>query len=740
MMAIETVSSRPSNKPNQRMRKYISVRILLSDGMDNLQYVTRASTNNVRLTPDLSSIILTPELCIPGYGLLDHWLENDVYSNSWDIAAEIISDSTCQDIIIDLGIPVQHRGCSYNARLIALNGEVLAIRPKLDLCNDGNFREMRYFTPWPRGRVEDYRLPEVIQRVHGQTMTRIGEVAFEALDGSFASETCEELWTPNSPHSQYSLAGVEIILNSSGSHHELRKLDTRINLITEATAKTGGVYMYSNQRGCDGDRLYYDGCALILNSGKVLAQGSQFSLRDVEVLTAIVDLDEIWAWRTSRSRGMQANDPAVHKLERIQVDFRLCRKGLHPRSMPTPAIEPRYHLPEEEIALGPACWVWDYLRRSKAAGYLIPLSGGIDSCATSVIVYSMCRLVVAEIEKGNEVVIADAKRLCGGEDPSKLTAEEFSGKIFTTVFMGMEQQSSKETRSRAKDLASAIGAHHVDTNIDPMVKSLHGVVTGILNFEPKFTVHGGTKAENLALQNFQSRSRMVLAYALGQLIPTSRGATGGLLILGSANVDECLRGYLTKYDCSSADINPIGGISKTDLKRFIAWAETNFDLPILHDFLTAVPTAELEPITETYVQSDEIDMGFTYDELSILGRLRKSYKLGMVGMFERLLAEWSDRKPRAVFKKVREFMWFYAINRHKMTTMTPGLYLESYTPDDNRFDLRPFLYPRFTFEERKIENILKKVSLRVSRLCLTKSLLTYLVFQMEEGEAGVNGA
>ena len=77
-----------------------------------------------------ASLILTPELCIPGYGLLDHWLENDVYNNSWDIAADIVSRPECQDIIIDLGLPIRHRGCSYNARLIALDGEVLAIRPK----------------------------------------------------------------------------------------------------------------------------------------------------------------------------------------------------------------------------------------------------------------------------------------------------------------------------------------------------------------------------------------------------------------------------------------------------------------------------------------------------------------------------------------------------------------------------------------------------------------------------------
>jgi NAD+ synthase (glutamine-hydrolysing) len=43
---------------------------------------------------------------------------------------------------------------------------------------------------------------------------------------------------------------------------------------------------------------------------------------------------------------------------------------------------------------------------------------------------------------------------------------------------------------------------------------------------------------------------------------------------------------MTKYDCSSADINPIGGISKTDLKRFIGYAQTKFNLPILEQCVT----------------------------------------------------------------------------------------------------------------------------------------------------------
>lgn len=42
-----------------------------------------------------------------------------------------------------------------------------------------------------------------------------------------------------------------------------------------------------------------------------------------------------------------------------------------------------------------------------------------------------------------------------------------------------------------------------------------------------------------------------------------------------------LLGYLTKYDCSSADINPIGGISKTDLRAFVEFCLERFQLPAL---------------------------------------------------------------------------------------------------------------------------------------------------------------
>ncbi|KAF2101608.1 glutamine-dependent NAD(+) synthetase with GAT domain-containing protein [Rhizodiscina lignyota] len=658
-----------------------------------------------------------PELEIPGYGCQDHFLESDLYLHSLECLAKILVHPDCQDILLDIGIPMMHRNVRFNCRVICLNKQILLIRPKMFLADDGyNYRESRWFTPWNRPQhVEEYYLPRILQDIVGRVKVPIGDAVISTADTCFGAETCEELFTPQSPHIGMSLNGVEIITNSSGSHHQLRKLDTRIALIREATRKCGGIYLYTNQRGCDGDRLYYDGCAMIIMNGDVVAQASQFSLNDIEVITAICDLESVRSFRSPPSRGLQAIQAPTY--QRIETPFSLSPKEriMDRDHKPTPPLEKiRLHLPEEEIALGPACWLWDYLRRcGGVAGYMLALSGGIDSCSTATIVFSMCRLVIQAIKDGNEQVASDCRRLCALEDGAELpkTAEELCGKLFHTAYMGTKAASSPETRKRAVELSKRIGAYHTDLNIDTVVKALTDMFTLATNFMPRFRSQGGSGAENLALQNIQARLRMVIIYLFAQLLPTVRGRRGGggLLVLGSANVDECLRGYLTKYDCSSADINPIGGISKTDLKRFIKWAQTEFDMPVLEEFLNATPTAELEPLTETYVQSDEVDMGMTYDELSVFGRLRKIDKLGPFGMWELLVQTWTHLSPSQVYEKVRRFFYYYGINRHKQTVLTPSYHAEQYSPDDNRFDLRPFLYPPLNFAYQKIESALRLI-------------------------------
>jgi NAD+ synthase (glutamine-hydrolysing) len=112
----------------------------------------------------------------------------------------------------------------------------------------------------------------------------------------------------------------------------------------------------------------------------------------------------------------------------------------------------------------------------------------------------------------------------------------------------------------------------------------------------------------------------------------------------------------------------------------------------------------------------------TYSDLYELGKLRKSDNLGPYSMFLRLCKDrlWKPMKfvnynteeralkpykfdglrdiiatPTVLAKLIERFFDWYNKNRSKMTILTPGIHATSYSPDDNRYDQRPYLLPYF---------------------------------------------
>lgn len=653
---------------------------------------------------------LGPELEITGYGCEDHFLELDTITHAWECLKELLVGEWTDGILCSFGMPIIKGSERYNCQVLCLNRKVIMIRPKMWLANDGNYRELRWFTTWKhKEQLVEFKLPAEISEAISQDSVPFGYGYMQFIDTAVAAEVCEELFSPMPPHTELALNGVEVFLNASGSHHQLRKLDLRLRAFIGATHTRGGVYMYSNHQGCDGGRLYYDGCACIVVNGDVVAQGSQFSLKDVEVEVAQIDLDAVASLRGSIS-SFQEQASSKPEVSSVPVPYKLCQSFKLPMSLSSPR-KIKYHSPEEEIAFGPGCWLWDYLRRSGASGFLLPLSGGADSSSVAAIVGCMCQLVVKEIENGDSQVKADAIRIGNYTDGQFPTdSKEFAKRIFYTVYMGTEN-SSETTKTRAKVLADEIGSWHLDVSIDGVVSALLTLFQTLTGKRPRYKLDGGSNIENLGLQNIQARIRMVLAFMLASLMPWVHSKPGFYLVLGSSNVDEGLRGYLTKYDCSSADINPIGSISKQDLRAFLRWAAVNLGYSSLADVEAAPPTAELEPIRSNYSQLDEVDMGMTYEELSVYGRLRKIFRCGPVSMFQNLCYKWGGRlTPSQVADKVKYFFKYYSINRHKMTVMTPSYHAESYSPEDNRFDLRQFLYnARWPYQFRKIDEMVKEI-------------------------------
>ncbi|WJX54108.1 NAD(+) synthase (glutamine-hydrolyzing) [Trifolium repens] len=659
-------------------------------------------------------IRLGPELEIPGCGCEDHFLELDTINHSWECLKDILVGDWTDNIVCSIGMPIIKGSERYNCQVLCFNRKIIMIRPKMWLANDGNYRELRWFTAWKqRDQLDDFQLPTQISEALGQKSVPFGYGYVKFQDTAIAAEVCEELFTPSPPHAELALNGVEVFMNASGSHHQLKKLDVRLRAFINATQTCGGVYMYSNQQGCDGGRLYYDGCASVVVNGDVVALGSQFSLNDVQVVVAQIDLDVVASLRGSLS-SFQEQASCKAKVPWVDVPYSLCLPFDLKNIRLSVPIKVKYHSPAEEIAYGPGCWLWDYLRRSGATGFLLPLSGGADSSAVAAIVGCMCQLVVKEIANGDEQVKADAIRIGNYKDGEYPTdSREFAKRIFYTVFMGSEN-SSEETRSRAKVLADEIGSWHLNVSIDGMISSLLSLFQKITGKRPNYKVDGGSDVENLSLQDIQARIRMVLAFMLATLLPWVNNKPGIYLVLGSSNVDEGLRGYLTKYDCSSADINPIGSLNKQDIREFLRWAAIHLGYSSLADIEAAPPTAELEPIRSDYVQTDEDDMGMTYEELSAYGRLRKIFRCGPLSMFQNLCSTWGARlTPSQVAEKVKHFFKFYSITRHNMTTLTPSYHAGSYSPDDNRFDLRQFLYnTSWPYQFRKIDELVHELDVK----------------------------
>ena len=91
---------------------------------------------------------------------------------------------------------------------------------------------------------------------------------------------------------------------------------------------------------------------MIALNGRIIAQGSQFSLSDVEVISATIDIEDVRAHRAKSSRSMQAaGSERYHRIEApialSSGKFDVIEELNRPSARP---YEVRYHTPEEEIA------------------------------------------------------------------------------------------------------------------------------------------------------------------------------------------------------------------------------------------------------------------------------------------------------------------------------------------------------------------------------------------------------
>ncbi|NYT62561.1 ammonia-dependent NAD(+) synthetase [Alcaligenaceae bacterium] len=105
--------------------------------------------------------------------------------------------------------------------------------------------------------------------------------------------------------------------------------------------------------------------------------------------------------------------------------------------------------------------------------------------------------------------------------------------------------------------------------------------------------------QDFLLGNIKARQRMIAQYAVA-------GAHGGLVV-GTDQAAEALMGFFTKFGDGAADITPLTGLSKRQV-RALALAMHAPDALVFK-----VPTADLESLTP--LKPDEDAFGVSYDEV-----------------------------------------------------------------------------------------------------------------------------
>ncbi len=197
-------------------------------------------------------------------------------------------------------------------------------------------------------------------------------------------------------------------------------------------------------------------------------------------------------------------------------------------------------------------WLSDYCDDSKMQGFVVGISGGIDSALTST--------------------------LCA------ITAKK-------TLLVSMPIRQTKQEYERAK------------LHISDLLNRFDNVEALEINLTDSFTLLEKTlpfssQNDHLTMANVRSRLRMTTLYAVAQ--------PNKCLVAGTGNkIEDFGVGFFTKYGDGGVDLSPIADLTKTQVRLL---AE---ELNVINEICEAAPTDGLWEDGRT----DEDQIGASYPEL-----------------------------------------------------------------------------------------------------------------------------
>jgi NAD+ synthase (glutamine-hydrolysing) len=622
-----------------------------------LDAISRARSEGV-------GVLCLPELCITGYGCEDAFLAPFVRETALAVLAAVVPET--HGLVVSVGLPLAFGNGLFNTSALVADGRLLGFVAKRALANDGIHYEPRWFKPWPAGTTERVR-------VLGADLP-LGDVLFDVGGVRIGFEICEDAWVAERRGAELALEGADLILNPSASHFAFGKHAVRERLVLEGARAFGVTYLYANLLGNEAGRAVYDGDTLIASAGELVASGRRFSFQSLELVTAVIDLD------VKKPGAAVSSGGGGHRVERVVSahEFPHASRASDPAPKATWEHSPR--LKEEELTRALALALFDYLVKSRSRGFVVSLSGGADSA----LVASLCAMVVrlSEADLGAEGVgrrLSYAPALATTEGRDRVRA------LLTTAYQST-RQSSDVTRAAARAVAEAIGANHLELDVEDLVTGYVERVEAALGRKLAW------QTDDLALQNIQARTRAPSVWLLANL--------AGALLLSTSNRSEAAVGYATMDGDTAGGLSPIAGVDKNFVRSYLRWLEVEGPLgfgpiPALRAVNEQEPTAELRPAGA--VQTDEKDL-MPYDLLDAIERAAIRDKRSPKEIFALVAPEFPALGKEQLLVYVERFFRLFARNQWKRERYAPSFHLDDESLDPKTWYRFPILSGGFERE------------------------------------------
>lgn len=580
-------------------------------------------------------ILCFPELSLTGYGCEDLFLSEWLSEKAWLHLQKVIPH--CDTITACVGLPIRINGITYNGICVIQGQKIIGITLKQNMARDGVHYEPRWFDAWPAGKTQEITIQG--QGVH------VGDLIYEVDRIKFGFEICEDAWRKEKrPGYRLAQRGVDLIMNPSASHFAMGKSQLREQeVVIEGSQKFNCAYLFVNLLGNEAGRMIYDGDIIFGQQGKLIKINERLSLKPYNVLLCDIDFDK---------PALTDNPSITDNKER-----------------------------NEEFIKATSLALFDYLRKSKAKGYVLSLSGGADS--------SLCAILVAEMVRRASLELGWEKFCQQLNLPVTQNTKEAVGYLLTCAYQGTKN-SSKATLLAAKELAMSIGARFHHWSIDEEVNSYEEKIEKVLGRELTWD------KDDIARQNIQARTRSPIIWMLANIKQS--------VLLTTSNRSEGDVGYATMDGDTSGSLAPIAGVDKPFILQWLKWAEKELGYSGLSYVNNLTPTAELRPTDRA--QTDEKDL-MPYTVLVEIEKLAIRDRKSPVEVYQLLKAKSLNPvlEPSQLKEYIKKFFRLWSANQWKRERLAPSFHLDDINVDPRSWCRFPILSGNFKLELEELESL-----------------------------------